>query len=292
LADAKKLAQSLRDSCKYGDPLYFAKRFGSGRVTAMTIPVGSPWTDWPTVQNCWVPVVAEMQKYLSGGGSEENRSVGSPLATAFEIGRYKPTANWVYLSTETPKPGTVPQTLAIIREPKLGTEPNTIPLDTKEGALNLNFNDTKRPGAYLFTLTWQKRDGDPVAAPSVKPEYVASVFNIDAAKEGDLRRTNADEFKSTAKGAELHSVEDLGWLESLKQKQTDLSSGRWIYLLILLVLIFEQAMAVRLSYHTQPETLEAFAPSAAAAFAHGTPPPIATEADEATVSADEVSSTT
>jgi hypothetical protein len=186
----------------------------------------------------------------------------------------------------------VPQTLAIIREPKLGTEPNTIPLDTKEGALNLNFNDTKRPGAYLFALTWQKRDGDPVAAPSVKPEYVASVFNIDAAKEGDLRRTNADEFKSTAKGAELHSVEDLGWLESLKQKQTDLSSGRWIYLLILLVLIFEQAMAVRLSYHTQPETLEALAPSAAAAFAHGTPPPIATEADEATVSADEVSSTT
>jgi hypothetical protein len=292
LAEAKRLAQSLRDSCKYGDPLYFAKRFGSGRVTAMTIPVGSPWSDWPTVQNCWVPVVAEMQKYLSGGGSEENRSVGSPLATSFETGRFKPSAKWVYLSTETPKPGAVPQTLAIIREPKLGAEPNTIPLDTKEGALSLNFNDTKRPGAYLFTLIWQKRDGDPVAAPSEKPEYVAAVFNIDAAREGDLRRTNADEFKSTAKGAELHSVEDLGWLESLKQKQTDLSSGRWIYLLILLVLIFEQAMAVRLSYHTQPETLEAFAPSAAAAFARGTPPPTPTEAGEATVSADEVSSTT
>ena len=110
--------------------------------------------------------------------------------------------------------------------------------------MNLNFNNAKRPGDYLFTLTWQKRDGDPIAAPSEKPEYMAAVFNIDSAREGDLRRTNADEFKSTAKGAELHSVEDLSWLEGLKQKQTDLSSGRWIYLLILLVLIFEQAMAV------------------------------------------------
>ena len=52
-----------------------------------------------------------------------------------------------------------------------------------------------------------------------------------------------------------------------------MSSGRWIYLVILLVLILEQAMAVRLSYHTRPEDLDAFAPSAAAVFSHGTPPP-------------------
>ena len=70
----------------------------------------------------------------------------------------------------------------------------------------------------------------------------------------------------------MHSIDDTGWLDTLKQKQTDLSSGRWIYLVILLVLICEQAMAVRLSHHQRPEDLEAFAPSAAAAFAHGTPP--------------------
>jgi hypothetical protein len=54
-----------------------------------------------------------------------------------------------------------------------------------------------------------------------------------------------------------------------------MSSGRWIYLVIVLVLILEQAMAVRLSYHTRPEDLDAFAPSAAAVFSHGTPPPAA-----------------
>ncbi len=282
MTDAKKKCQTLRDSCKFGDPLYLVKRFGKGRVAVMTIPVESPWSDWPNGigRDSWVAVVAEMQKYLSGGGSDENRSVGSTLTTSLETGRYKPSASWVFLSAEAPKPGTLPQSLPIIREPKLGDNPNTIPLESKEGGASLNFSNAKKPGIYIFSLTWQKRDTDPVSAPSEKPEDFAEAFNIDAAREGDLRRTNSDEFKATAKGAELHSSEDSGWLEGLKQKQTDLSSGRWIYLLILLTLLLEQAMAVRLSYHTHPENLEAFAPSAAAAFAHGTPPPTTAETSE------------
>ena len=48
----------------------------------------------------------------------------------------------------------------------------------------------------------------------------------------------------------LHSADDTSWTDRLTQKPTDLSSGRWVYLVILLVLLAEQAMAVRLSYHT------------------------------------------
>jgi hypothetical protein len=282
LAEAKKLCQSLRDACKFGDPLYFAKRFGNGRIAAMMIPVGDPWSQWPNAlgREVWAAVVSEMQKYLSGGGLEENRSVGSPLSIGFELGRYKPAANWIFLSTETPKPGDAPQKLQVIREPKIEAKPYDLTLDTKDGALNLGFNDAKRPGVYIFTLTWLKRNTDPEGAPSEKPENIVEVFNIDAAREGDLHRTSSDEFKSTARGAEVHASDDLNWLESLKQKQTDLSSGRWIYLLILLVLIFEQAMAVRLSYHQQPENLEAFAPSAAAMFSHGTSPRPPVEEEE------------
>jgi hypothetical protein len=289
LADAKKLCQALRDACKYGDPLYFAKKFGKGRVTAMMIPVESPWSDWPNGigRTCWVAVVAEMQKYITGGGSEENRSAGSKFSMPLEPDRYKPTANVTFLSAEAPKPGTLPQRLPVIREPKQGDTGNPHPLDMKDGGISLNFSDAKKPGVYVFALSWQKRDSDPIGTPAEKTEYIAEAFNIDAVREGDLRRTNADQFKTTAKGADLHSSEDLSWLEGLKQKQTDLSSGRWIYLLILLTLIFEQAMAVRLSYHTRPENLEAYAPSAAAVFAHGTPPPVMSEAPVGSSAADE-----
>lgn len=275
LADAKKKCQALRDTCKFGDPLYFVKRFGKGRVAVMTIPVESPWSDWPNAvgRDSWVAVVAEMQKYLSGGGSDENRSVGSTLSTSFEASRFKPLASWSFLTAESPKPGTIPQNLSLVREPNKGENANPIALEQKENILNLNFNEAKKPGVYIFTLTRQTGD-------TTTPEYLAEAFNLDAEHEGDLRRANSDEFKSTAKGADLHSSEDLGWLEGLKQKQTDLSSGRWIYLVILLVLISEQALAVRLSYHTRPENLEAFSPSAAAAFTHGSPRPIEAESDE------------
>ena len=40
-------------------------------------------------------------------------------------------------------------------------------------------------------------------------------------------------------------------------------------------------MAVRLSYHTRPEDLELHAPSAASAFARGTPPAPTVEAEAA-----------
>jgi hypothetical protein len=268
LAEAKVLAQALRDACKFGDPLYLAKRFGNGRVTVMTTSVADPMTDWPAFSGAagWVAVCTEMQKYLSGGGAEENWTVGQPLNLTLESGRYDPTVQWVYLSVDATKPDKVTQVAPILRDPPKGKEPFPLPLESTAGD-RLNFTQTNRPGAYLFTLTWKKREGEP--GPDTKPEYLAAVFNIDTAMEGDLRRSNGDDLKTIAKGAEVHSPDDSTWLDTLKQKQTDLSSGRWIYLVILLVLIAEQAMAVRLSHHGRPEDLEAFAPSAAAAFARG-----------------------
>jgi hypothetical protein len=274
MAKAKALATSLRDSAKYGDPLYFARSYGDeksgmGRVAVFTIPTGGPWTDWPA-RNAgaisWSALMYEMQNYLRGGGAEENRTVGSPLETTFETGRYKPSVEWTYLTYDVAKPDAATQNAPMIREPVLGQTQKTFPLDTKEGSLRLNFPDTKRPGVYLFTLTWQKRESDPPGAPATKPEYMAAVFNPDTEREGNLRRANTDNFTSAARGAELHTPDE-DYERTFEQRPTDMSSGKWIYLLILLILIFEQALAVRLSYHTKTDDLAAFAPSAAAAMA-------------------------
>jgi hypothetical protein len=153
LADAKSTAQAIRDSCKYGDPLYLAKRFHNGRVAVMTTdaggtpggstPTGSPWTDWPATAS-WGMIMEEMEKYLAGGGAEENRSVGTPFAVALEAGRYNASVGRMFLSTDTSKPD---RGAAPLQRADLGDQP----LDTKNGALQLAFSDTK-PGAYVFTL--------------------------------------------------------------------------------------------------------------------------------------------
>ena len=281
-------ARALRDSCKYGDPLYLAKKFENGRVAVMTTDAGGiasgatdPWTDWPWGEGYpgWVVVMKAMQKYLGGGGAEVNRAVGSPYSLSLENGRYKPAVGRTFITSDTSKQDRA-------KAPLIREDLKEQTLDSKDGALKLDFADTQRPGVYIFTLTPSDQNAAGPGIPARKPEYIAVAYNVDAASEGALQRAKGNDLTEQAKGAELHSYEDSGWLESLKQKQTDLSSGRWIYLVILLVLILEQAMAVRLSYHTRPDDLESFAPSAAAAFSHGTAPPAATaEAGAATAEA-------
>jgi hypothetical protein len=287
MAEAKSLAQSLRDSSRFGDPLYVARKYGSGRVAVFTIPVSAPWTNWPLGPGLagWVAVMTELQKYLSGGSTDENRTIGSPLDLPFELGRYKPEAAWSFLTYDAATVEKGNQKLPPIRDPVPGQPGKKVALDSRDGAMHLGFGDSKRPGVYLFALTRLKRDTDPASAPSERPEYHAAVFNFDTEQEGDLKRVHTDDFARTAKGAEeVHSLEDDAWLGVLEQKPTDLSSGRWIYLLILCVLIFEQALAVRLSYHNRPDELEMFAPSAAAAMAGRTVVP--TEGAEPAAAAD------
>ena len=89
------------------------------------------------------------------------------------------------------------------------------------------------------------RAGDKAAG---RVESQAVAFNVDTAAEGDLRRASRDDIESAAPGALLHSPGS-GLADLLKEKKSDLSESPWFYLLILLVLIAEQAMAVRLSYH-------------------------------------------
>ena len=117
------------------------------------------------------------------------------------------------------------------------------------------------PGAYLFTLTRKKGQTGPVAGGSVVPDplgdldFVGASFKVDAAPKARAHLQHAatlDDLATLTNRAPLHDTVNLTWIEDLKQKPADLSSRHWLYLLILLVLIAEQAWAVRISYHTKP----------------------------------------
>lgn len=288
MADIRAEAQKLRDAVKFGDPLYLVKRFGKGRVAVMTTTAGETWTDWPSQKGSpgWVATVAEMQRYLAGGGVDANRLVGSPLAVQLDPARYLQSFTRSFVAFDPAKAkGGQPGAGMTFDPPADAKEPSKeLPLDyrQKENTLTLRFDETRKPGVYFFNLTMTKSAAD--ASPG-NPDYLALAYNVDAQREGDLRRVHRDDLTQQAPGAAVHSPEDPGWLEELKQKQTDLSSNRWIYLILLLVLIAEQAMAVRLSYHTRGEDLELLAPSASAAFTHGAPPAATAAAEPAQTTA-------
>jgi hypothetical protein len=286
MVEARKLATELRDSTKFGPPLLLVKQFGRGRVAVMTTDASGThagdkqWNDWASAKGAsWAPVASQIQKYLAGGGDDANRALGERLSADFDFERYEPTVTLNLLSADSTKAtpdNRLPWDVKPLGQLTMDKAPRpaTDPPDAPEPPLKLSYADAKVPGVYLFTLTRKKGASGPVVGGNITPDplgdldFVAAPFNVDALNEGDLRRANTDDLAQYTNRAPLHNTEDLSWIEELKQKPTDLSSRRWLYLVILLVLIAEQAWAVRISYHTKPEDLELHAPSAAAAFAH------------------------
>ena len=78
------------------------------------------------------------------------------------------------------------------------------------------------------------------------------VFNVDTAQEGPLQRVSFEDMKSNIldKTDGLAQFEGTNVLsEDLVTRRSDLSEAPWFFLLILAVLVAEQALAVHLSFH-------------------------------------------
>ncbi len=278
LIDLRAEFQRERNRVKFGDPLYVVKQFGKGRMAVMLTDAGAfypsgRWTDWPSGAGAggWSIVVTELQKYLSSGAVEVNRLVGSPVTANLEATKYKPSASRVFVSADpaaADKTGNIPVTVS---------KPETFPLEATGGSLAFRHPGSREVGVELWTFIALSGTNGEIE----KPEYVAYAYNLDSQREGDLRRVTRDDLAQYAPKVPLYSPDDTSWMNNLKQKRDDFSTRRWLYLFILLVLVAEQAMAVRLSFHARPEDVEAHAPSAAAAYARGTAPVDPADADVA-----------
>ncbi len=263
-ADLRAKAARLRDATKFGDPFYLAKEFGRGRVTLVTTTAGESWTDWPSERPgnaSYTPIIQQMGNYLAGAGADENRLVGAPIEVRLDAGRYKPTARRAFVTHD-------PALVAGGR-----ANPDPAPLtDLKEQALVaegdklvLKFTEATTPGGYLFTLTNLKSSSDKAAGETTEaPEYRGFAANVDAAREGDLRRVARDDVTQLAPGAQLHSADDTDWLKDLRNRRSDLSETVWLFVLLFALLAAEQWLSMRLSFHATAGELESTAPSAAA----------------------------
>jgi hypothetical protein len=276
-ADLKSSFARLRDLLKYGDPLYLARSYGRGRVTVFlsnlsrTADSKGDWCNWawsPPGNASFTPVMKELGNYLSGGGGDEGRTCGATLEFQFPAENYDPKVYTAMVTHDGAKPRDAAPGVAVDPAPmKLADQFD--PLEVKDGMLYLKYTNTAKPGVYIFGFE-QKRPNptNPTERISV-PEYRIVPVNIDTAREGDLRRASSDDVIANAVGSEIHSPDDKSWIDKLKNKKTDLSELGWIFMIFFVVLLLEQAMAVRLSYHANPETLASQAPSAAAAMRPG-----------------------
>ncbi len=248
LAGLRRDLEEFRDAVLYGDPLVVSRRVGKGKVVACLTAAGtaSNWNDWGGgSQASWTyPMfLMDLQRYLTSEGDDLNRLAGDVVVKTFDASRYKPEVKATFDPQPDPdakdekarRPGPVP----------LGT----FPLALKDNTLTFTFNNSRKPGVYTFEFT-------PLAAGNVEqaPEAAAYAFNVDAARESNLKRAPQDRLERAranndpkAGRVTLRSPGDS--FERFRNRQPDASESPWLYLFFILVLVAEQAMAVHLSFH-------------------------------------------
>ncbi|MGL4422006.1 MAG: hypothetical protein ACRCZF_15165, partial [Gemmataceae bacterium] len=279
MADLKQTMLRLRDAVKYGDPLYLAKKHGQGRVTVVLTTAGETWTDWPTGPGrpSFVPIITEMERYLAGGGTEDRYRTGEPISATVEALRYKPTIQRYLMTIDTDK------TTGRANSEVVPVDLKDQPLTTIGENFQLNFTETNRPGAYLFQWTKFRAAGANPAEAAEQPEYTAVAVNVDAVREGNLARALRDDILQFAPKAGLHSPEDSSWLDELKNKKSDLSESGWLCAILFLILLLEQWLAVRLSFHLAPNMVPESNRSPSSRAAAPAPSSAALDFDPATV---------
>lgn len=250
IAKLRTRIDKLRETVQLGDPLMIASTFGKGRCVAIMTTAGQKWNGWSAggpASFTFPMIMLETQTYLSSLGEEANLTVGTPQQFEVEGSRYEPVMRCYYQGEATGADAVKPageqagpiagKANLEVQSVQSGAEAN--------GRLKFDFERNLKPGVYYFELTQRPTERDGPA----RTETRAFAFNVDTANESDLRRASRSELERIAKGAiKVRAAGGPAGSEASDRKN-DLSESAWIYLVFLLILVAEQALAVHLSFH-------------------------------------------
>lgn len=265
----RKDFNNFSERVRFGDPLMIGKPYGKGKVvacmtTAGTGPSNNKWNDWPDGLGApsYVVYMPALRQYLFSVTEPMSAPVGTPIQLQLDANQYEGKARLYRQPEVAPEKAGQDSDDEDARELKSGLElVEKLDIAAKGDKLSLDLKGPRQSGLYILKLFPQAVDGGP-APPRERRAYV---YDVDTMAEGELRRAKKDilERPATAAGGAgkitvFHSLSDFSVLAN---RQTDVSESPWLYLLFLVVLIVEQALAVHLSFHTRPGDVHAPAPA-------------------------------
>jgi hypothetical protein len=232
----------LHDECKYGDAFVIGGHFGKGRVVAVMTTAGKDWNNWgggSAATPLYPGFIWETQNFLSGQGGESNLTVGSPVEISVDAEQFKQGRQLkVTRSHLVPQEG----------KPAKAVPAGEIFGQESEGRLSFRFDRTPEPGLYITELRFA--DDPPEKAPLA---VYSHVFNVDTPAEGPLQRVSSDDLERELVQqlpTGMVTIESGGMAGSdLTSRRSDLSESPWFFLVLLCILVAEQALAVHLSFH-------------------------------------------
>lgn len=209
-----------------GEPIVLRHDFGNGRVVTVLTSAGQSWTNWPR-QFIYVPFLLEMFKELAiptGGG--ESEVVGSALSWRLPASEFDPAVR--------------------IERPDGGSDSvRLVPGSEEEGGLTLSgtYSRTDQPGIYRVMTAR-------LAGGTLDESWHA--LNVPLS-ESRLQLADSGELSEAFSGAENVSIRNPGEMGWLRVEEAGHEVRLWLIVLLILLLVAEQALAYRLSYHTNAE---------------------------------------
>jgi Aerotolerance regulator N-terminal len=235
--------EKLREHVHYGDPFVITQTFGKGKVVAIMSTAGKDWNKWSggSLAEATYPMfIVETQNYLSSPGDEGNLTVGTDLELMLDAEQFQ--GKQLKMVRKYIKARTGDQQKA---EPDEKKQTSPLP-DVGGGKIKFAMTKNNDPGLYISELFDDNGGDKPIAR-------FAHVFNVDTTREGALQRVSSDDLDRNLVGkAPKDRIRVTGANapgQLLVPKKDDFSESPWLFLILLLVLVAEQALAVHLSFH-------------------------------------------
>jgi hypothetical protein len=271
MKDLAKQIDVFQRSVLYGDPLVVTHSYGKGKVVAFLTTAGTKnadntsWNEWGEgnpVSWSYPVFMMDMERYLTSGQDHVNRLAGTDeVKFEFDTAAYEPGVVLRFHSQERkpPEKGAQGKLERVAVDSKGVKQTMTRSKDT----YTYVYNDFKKPGVYHFDFTPKGEN--------TKIETRSFAVNVDAATESDLKRATQERLLRKKGEGERGATVTLRLpgdkYEEFKHKEPDTSELPWLYLLFLVLLIAEQALAVHLSFHLKSGDAAAAAPRAQPAAA-------------------------
>jgi hypothetical protein len=210
---------------KGGEPIALLHHYGKGRVLTVLTSAGQEWTNWPR-QFIYVPFVLESFKELASSGDKAaSLAVGTPIDVRLPAADFDPEVR-----IERPDGTAVP-----IRATPVASS------SASDAALLLEaaYRDTDEPGIYKVLTA-------PASGGALREEWRA--MNAPTS-ESRLRLADSGVIRKQLVGVPNVTLREPGDVDWLRVRETGRDVRVALVVLLVVLLVAEQALAYRMSYH-------------------------------------------
>lgn len=224
--DGTQVIATLRNKA----PLVFEHRLGKGKIVTCLTSCGTTWNNWPRLPPTFVSMQLELAKHIARSDQTlDLRTVGEPIQLSLDASNYGP-------NVEIIRPGEGGREAVTLSvkgadgSPPEGSSPRTVYQET--------YKNTDEPGLYAVNL--RRQDGS--------EETRRFAFNSPES-ESRLKLATTDLVKKRL-GPDMRSqVQEFGDFSWVQGEETTRDVQDYVLVLLLAILLVEQALALKLSYH-------------------------------------------